>query len=263
MISNSTIAGLIIAALLCFIIPIGAIIFYKLKNREASILNAVWGALGFFVFAMVLERLLHMVMLPIVQQNVWAYAFYGAFAAGIFEETARFLVFKTVMKKNTSPKDAVMYGLGHGGIESILVGSVNLITFAVIGILVNSVGVDEVLKITGAVDEATIAAAAQQIEALARQTFGMCMVSVLERVLAMVLHLSLSLWVFRAAREKGKLWLYPAAILMHAAVDFPAVLYQAGYFPIWVLYVFIAVCDVVAVFFAYKNFKAMKKQETV
>ncbi|MGN0683406.1 MAG: YhfC family intramembrane metalloprotease [Oscillospiraceae bacterium] len=263
MVSGSVIAALIVAAVLCLIIPIAALIFYKMRNRSVSVLSAVWGALGFFVFAMVLERLLHMVMLPIVQNNTWAYAFYGAFAAGIFEETARFLVFKTVMKKNTEPKDSIMYGIGHGGIESILVGSVNLITFAAIGILVNSVGIDEVLRITGATDEATIAIATAQIEGLTRQSVGMCFVSVLERVLAMIVHISLSVWVFRAAKEKGKVWLYPAAILAHAAVDFPAVLYQAGYFPLWVLYVFIAVCDVIVVIFAYKNFKSMKKHETI
>ena len=259
-ISASVIAALIASGLLCIIIPLAALIIYKKKNRKIKAMNAFWGGLAFFVFAMVLERLLHMVMLPVVQNNIWLYGLYGAFAAGIFEETARFVVFKTIMKKDTDPRNSIMYGIGHGGMESVLVGGLSLIMLAVVGIMVNSVGVEETLKLTGATDEATIAVATAQIEALTKQSVGMCFVSVLERCLAMVLHTALSVWVFRAAREKGKIWLYPAAILMHAAGDFPAALFQRGMLSIWTVYVIVVVLVAIAVFIAYKNFKAMKKR---
>lgn len=262
-VSGSIIAALIVCGLLCVLIPLGALIIYKKKNRDIKAMKAFWGALAFVLFALVLEQLLHMVMLPIVQKNIRIYGLYGAFAAGIFEETARFVVFKTVMRKDADPRNSIMYGIGHGGIEAVLISGTSLISLAFIGILVNSVGMDEVLKITGATDEATIAAAAAQITALQSQSVGMCFVSVFERILAMILHIALSVWVFRAAREKGKAWLYPAAILMHAAVDFPAVLFRDGTLPLWMLYVIIAVLDVIAVFIAYKNFKAMKKTKNV
>ncbi len=260
MISNSVIAALIVCGLLCVIIPAAAVVIFKLKNREVSLLSALWGAVGFVVFALMLEQLLHMVMLPIVQKNIWIYAIYGAFAAGIFEETARFLVFKTVMRKKTAPKDGVMYGIGHGGVEAALVVGIGLINFASIGILVNTFGVDETLKMTGATTEATIAAATAQIAALQSQSVGMCFVSVFERILTMVLHVALSVWVFRAAKEKGKVWFYPAAILMHAAVDFPAALFQGGIIPIWAVYGIIAVLDAIAVFIAVKCYKSLNKQ---
>lgn len=259
-ISGSVIAALIICGLLCIVIPVAAIIAYKLKNRSVSLLSALWGAAGLVVFALILEQLLHMVMLPVIRNNVWLYGLYGAFAAGIFEETARFLIFKTVMKKKTDPKDSVMYGLGHGGVESALVVGVGLINFAIIGILVNSVGVDEVLKMSGVTDEAAIAAATAQIEGLTKQSVGMCFVSVFERILTMVLHVALSVWVFRAAKEKGKVWFFPAAILMHAAVDFPTMLFQGGLLPLWILYGIIAVLDVIAVFIAVKCYKSLNKQ---
>ncbi len=259
-ISNLVIAALIICGLLCVIIPLVALIIYKKKNRDIKAMNAFWGGLAFFVFAMVLEQLLHMVMLPVVKNNIWLYAIYGAFAAGIFEETARFVVFKTIMRKDTDPRNSIMYGIGHGGIESALIAGIGLINFAVIGILVNAVGVDETLKMSGATTEATIAAATAQIEALTQQSVGMCFVSVFERLLTMVLHTALSVWVFRAAKEKGKIWLYPAAILMHAAVDFPAALFQRGMLSIWTVYVFIAVLDAFAVLIAVKCCKSLNKQ---
>ncbi len=253
----SAIAGMIVAGLLCVIIPIALLIFYKLKNREVSLLSAVWGGLGFFVFALVLEQLLHLVMLPIAGKNMWAYAFYGAFAAGIFEETARFLVFKTVMKKKTSPKDGFMYGIGHGGIESILLIGTTMISYTAIAILVNTIGIDETLAMTGAVDEATKAIAMEQINGIASTTFAACMLSVFERILAIIIHLSLSIWVFKAAKEKKSVWLYPAAIVAHAAFDFPAALYQYGAIPIWVVYAIMAVLLAAIAIIAAKFYKSM------
>lgn len=263
MFSASTIAGLIICGLLCILIPIGAVIIFKLKNREVSLLGALWGALGFIVFALVLEQILHAVMLPILKDTVVPYVIYGVLAAGIFEETGRFVVFKTLMKKNNAAKDSIMYGLGHGGIESILIAGMTLLSYGIMALLVNTSGLDAVLTMTGATDEATIALATQTLEALTKQTFGTCLVSVLERLLAMTLHVSLSVWVFRAAKEKGKLWLYPAAILAHAIADIPAVLGQKNLIPIWLIYTLMAIIGIVVICLTYRCYKSMKKKETV
>ncbi|MFN8426958.1 MAG: YhfC family glutamic-type intramembrane protease [Anaerolineales bacterium] len=42
--------------------------------------------------------------------------------AGIFEETARYILFKFILKKSRSWKEGVLVGLGHGGTEAILIG---------------------------------------------------------------------------------------------------------------------------------------------
>ncbi len=258
--SSSCIAGLLIAGLLCCIIPIGAVIIYKLKNREVSLLSALWGALGFFVFALVLEQILHLVMLPVVMDTVWPYAFYGAFAAGIFEETARFLVFKTVMKKKTSPKEGIMYGIGHGGFEAIAIMGTTMLSYALLAIISNSLGFEQMLAMTSATDEATIEIATQQMTAVAQQTIGVSMLSVLERLIAMTIHISLSVWVFRAANEKKYVWLYPAAIVMHATVDFPVALFQKGMLSTSVMYILFSAFTVVAALIAVRIYKSMKKK---
>ena len=38
-------------------------------------------------------------------------------AAGVFEETGRLLAMKFCMKKDLDKKNAIMYGIGHGGIR--------------------------------------------------------------------------------------------------------------------------------------------------
>lgn len=53
-------------------------------------------------------------------------------------------------------------------------------------------------------------------------------VGLFERISAMMIHIGLSMIMFAAVRQKGKLWLYPAAICLHALADVPAALYQCG-----------------------------------
>src|SRR5512146_2191047 len=42
--------------------------------------------------------------------------------AGIFEETARYILFKWLLKKSRSWNEGVLVGLGHGGTEAVLLG---------------------------------------------------------------------------------------------------------------------------------------------
>src|SRR5579864_7902035 len=68
----------------------------------------------------------------------WAWLVVLALTAGLFEEVGRYFGYRVLMRREdkTWPK-AVMYGLGHGGFESIvlvgglmLVGVINLWSFA-------------------------------------------------------------------------------------------------------------------------------------
>jgi uncharacterized membrane protein YhfC len=50
----------------------------------------------------------------------------------------------------------------------------------------------------------------------------------LERLSAIMAHIGLSVLVFAAARKRGRFFLFPVAILLHAVLDVPAALYQQG-----------------------------------
>ena len=120
MFSAEVIAALAVGAALALVIPIAVAVIFKLKNRETWLPSLFIGAGTFIVFALVLEQLLHTVMIPIVRDNVILYSVYGALAAGIFEETGRFVAYKTLMRRRYTTKTAVLMGLGHGGIEAII-----------------------------------------------------------------------------------------------------------------------------------------------
>jgi len=57
-------------------------------------------------------------------QSGWQLLALGAalgLSAGIFEETARYVVFRYWLVKNSNTMLPVKYGVGHGGIEALLV----------------------------------------------------------------------------------------------------------------------------------------------
>ena len=105
----------------------GRLIYYKKKGGQVSAFFV--GCAVFVVFALLLESLVHNLVLkglPVGEKilgNTLLYALYGGLMAGLFEETGRFLAFKTVLKKRQdNDRNALMYGAGHGGIECILQG---------------------------------------------------------------------------------------------------------------------------------------------
>ncbi|MDO5111390.1 MAG: YhfC family glutamic-type intramembrane protease [Clostridia bacterium] len=210
-------------------VPILLLILWRKKTR-AKWSAALWGAVIFVVFVFVLESICHRLVLvgdgklpTFMNANPWVYATYGALAAGVFEETGRFVAFKWLLRKQNSKNTSVMYGIGHGGIESILLAGFSAISSLAFVLSLNAIGADAMLAAAG--DQA--ASLQASIDTLVNTGAAMFYVSGLERMTAIALHISLSVLVFMAVKRK-RFILYPIAILLHAGVDFFAVLYQQG-----------------------------------
>lgn len=257
--TTESLAAFAAAGLLCTAAPILTLIIIKKKNKDVPIAPFFIGCGVFLVFALVLEQLLHAVMLPLVQDSLLLYTVYGALAAGIFEETGRFLAYKTVMKKYTDPRASLVYGIGHGGIEAIVLVGISMLSYFVLGIMTNTMGIDEVIKLTADGDMTSVMAVIQQLGVLSRTTFGTAMLSVFERIIAVAFHISASVIVFEAARVKGRLWLYPGAVILHALLDVPAVLYQTGEIGLSLCYIIMTVFTGIVVFLGICSFKRIKK----
>lgn len=249
MFSTQTIAALAVEGLLGFAIPIAAVVIFKLKHRDAKLRSVFIGAGTFFVFAIVLESLLHRVMLPIVQDNTWAYAIYGALAAGVFEETGRLVAYKTLMKRNYSTENAVFMGIGHGGFEAMIIMGFSMLMYLVIAVTVNGYGGMEAFM--EATKDNVPAAMHDQmgalVEILEQVNFATVLLALYERLIAMTFHVCMSVWVYKAVTHK--MWLYPAAILTHALLDFFAALYSKGIITsALLLYIILTVFAAVIVF---------------
>ena len=95
------------AAELLFSLALPILVLVIWKKKEGTELRPAWiGAAAYFVFGMVLEQLINAAVLGTGSSAVsafllghpWLYAVYGGLSAGILEETARFLVYRTMLK---------------------------------------------------------------------------------------------------------------------------------------------------------------------
>jgi Predicted membrane protein len=222
MVPVSSIIAMGVCGLLGFAVPV-ALAWWLVKKHNAHLRTILIGAATFIVFALVLESLLHQLVLKgphgqAIMGNTWYYALYGGLAAGIFEETGRFLAMKFLLKKEPSKAlPAVAYGAGHGGVEMILIFGVTMISNIVLSVMINT-GASDTLLATAPAD--ALEQVQSQFEQLETATAGSFFLGFWERISALILQLGLSILVWTAVRKGGKwMWLFPAAILLHFLVD--------------------------------------------
>lgn len=203
---------------------------YLVRKHRARLSSILIGAGTFILFALVLESILHQLVLKgphgsDILGNTLLYALYGGLAAGVFEETGRFLSMKFLMKKEPSkPLPGIAYGVGHGGAEMLIIFGITMINNLVISALINSGQADAIFA---KVPEEAAGQLQAQLDQLQTLGAGPLLIGLWERFSALILHLGLSMLVWVAVRKGGKwLWLFPAAIVLHAIVDAGAVLLQ-------------------------------------
>ena len=208
-----------LTVLLLLALPCAAILRWK-KRTGGSLWVVAAGALGFFLFVTLLEGAAHRLLFAGPRRlwllaRPWRFALYGCAMAGIFEECGRYLLFRTLLKKQRDPSAALGAGLGHGCLEVLLHTALPLAACLAVGLLYRQGG------------EGAAAQAGPLYRTALGFTFWQGFFTLAERILAVVLHVSLSVVVFEAARENRPTRLLEA-ILLHGLADVPAALYQYG-----------------------------------
>ena len=234
-----TFAGIIFSLCISIALPVVLLIVVH-KKTKARMAMAVIGAATFFLFAMVLEQILHAVVLGVggerITGNIWIYGLYGGLAAGLFEEVGRFVAMRFAMKKQLNLPNALMYGVGHGGIEAILIVGLASVSNLVTSIMINAGTLEASL---GALDQATKEATLTQLSALWTTPSYQFFLSGIERIVAVTLHIALSVLVFQAVKlGKKRYWFLAFAI--HVGVDFATVI-AANYLNLVLVEVMLAV----------------------
>ncbi len=237
MVPTSSLILMAVNALLGIAIPV-CLSIYLVRRYHARPSTILIGAGTFILFALVLESAVHQLVLKgphgaAILGNTHWYALYGGLAAGIFEESGRFLSMKFLMKKEPSKAlPGVAYGVGHGGVEMLIIFGITMIGNLALSVLINSGQADTLFANVPADAAAQVQT---QLEQLQTTGAGTWLIGLWERISALMIHLGLSLLVWTAVRKGGKwLWLFPAAIALHALVDAGAVMLQksAGMVPL-------------------------------
>lgn len=218
-VSTVSMVGMVVSMIVAVLLPI-VLCVVVMKKTKAKLVSLVWGCGVFFVFALVLEQILHTVVLTVtgtkLTGNIWLYALYGATAAAVFEETGRFIAMKFGMKKYLSKENALMYGVGHGGIEAILLVGVAQVSNIITSFMINENQLDIIL---GALDETQKAATVESLSALWTTPGYMFFLGGVERVFAIMLQISFSVFMYVGVKQAKKSFV-AVAFALHFLVDF-------------------------------------------
>lgn len=262
MVPVSSIVAIVAVLLLTVFGPIGLAIFYAVRNKNQGIIPAwLLGAAGFFVMQVVIRLpiLSALSFLPgfvsFANNNYVLYAIILAFTAGLFELIGRYVVAKVLNKKGITYPKSISAGLGHGGIEAIvLVGMTYMSNLAYV-VMINTGSFDAAINQVAALGM-DITPYIQLKETLVGASPSLYLLAGYERILTIICHLAMSLIVcyFVAKKQDGKGILI--CLGLHTLLDMGAGLIPyfvptsgntaiAGYV---VIYTFLTVFTVLSVF---------------
>ena len=260
-IGKSSIPSLVITIILMVAIPVIFFLYWRRKYKQQTRISwLIAGALGFLITARVLELGVHYFCIiaenPVsrfINGHTAAFVLYGVTMAGVFEECGRYVILKYILKKNRRKENAVLYGIGHGGIEILAVVLPMIITYLAIAVQFSSGNTENALSALKITEE-TAAAALPSVQAAAAFDYAMMAMNVIERLLAMLMHIGLTVIVYYGVINAKKACLL-LAILLHMLADtFPA-LYQRGVVPLWAVEVWVAFWIIVVVSIAVKLYR--------
>lgn len=263
MISVSAILACMASLFISLILPLLILIVYGIRSKGKGIWSAwLLGAAGFFVTQILIRVPIVSVLstaewfTAFAHDHYWLYAFLLAFTAGLFELAGRYAVAKC-MKRNLTFRRALAAGLGHGGIEAMLVVGVTYINNLIYIFMINSGTFDTVLA-----QAAAAGVDVSQLELL-RDTFlttsgAMFLLGGFERILAMIAQASMSVIVCCGVHTQR---VAPALLLclgIHTLIDCTAgvsalstdamgsVLSQNAVY--WIIYTILVVVAILSVF---------------
>ena len=201
-------AGVIFAIVVSVGLPFIALLYAFYKKRYIPF------GLGILAFV-VSQVLLRIPLMQYIGQNSASYSMFSVtqpvlfsivigLSAGVFEELARFVAMRFLMKQRDW-QSGFLFGAGHGGIEAVLFVGISAVSLLLSPSLITS---GELYFVGG-----------------------------LERFFAMLLHIGLSIIVLQGVMQKRFLYVI-LAILIHGLVDA-----LVGIFPIYIPadYVLIAI----------------------
>lgn len=262
----ANVISIIIVMILAIAIPVMTFIILR-KKLNGKTKSFFVGCGVFLVFALILEQAfklpfyLNEACLNFFNKNLLISSLFGALLAGLFEEFGRFTAFKTILKKDLNDDfQSFMYGAGHAGMEIIAILFVSMVSNLYYSILINSGNINTLLSNSGGATAHAILLIKSQ---LINTKFYVFYLSIFERLFAFISHISFSVIVWFACKNK-KDWFYlPIAIFLHAGLDFVSVILSSMSYPVWLIELFILLISVLNAIFAYFTWKSKHSKPKV
>lgn len=218
-ISAGRIAATIVAILFEALFPLAAAWLVS-RRLHVSWRYFAYGAIIFLIFQLIsrvpIVLAIQGALAPQLQASrpfLFGWLAALALTAGLAEEIGRYVGYRWLFREEKTWSRAVMYGLGHGGLESMalvagltLLGLINLLALSTINLAA--------LPLTDEQREL----ARQQLAAVAAQPDWLPLVGAWERLWTLPVHVALSVMVLQVFR-RGQIWWLWLAIAAHTLVN--------------------------------------------
>ncbi len=229
MVSGLSITFMAITLLIVFIFPVGLWIYFY-KREKISGIAVLVGALTFFVSQIVLripllQLLQSQSFYAVIGKNIWLSSLFLSLTAGIFEEVGRFLSFKFLLKNKLQFKNGIAFGIGHGGIEAIMLTGLTYMNNLIFSLMINSGAFEQ---ISGSMTQEM---SNYIISGLTGTNSLMFLAAGMERVFAIIAHIAFSMIVLYGVKHRKNIYIV-YAILAHTLLNAPSVI-LSYYFGLW------------------------------
>jgi uncharacterized membrane protein YhfC len=208
-----------LSGVLMAVIPFGLSYYlarrYKLGGRLWWIAASTFilSQIGLIPFSLVVSGMFEQGRLPIPQGG-WAILFNAVLvgvSAGVFEELARYAMLRWWAKDARSWPQGLLAGLGHGGVEAIVIGLLVLFAFYQMSGLRQA-------DLSAVVPAEQLDLARQQVATFWSMPWHIPLLDALDRLFDLACQISYPILILQAFLRQQSRWV-GAAVLWHALVD--------------------------------------------
>ena len=224
-VSNSSIAAMCVTLFISLILPVVALIVYAVKNRKQGVASAWFlGAAGFFLMQVVIRVpiLSTLSLMPgfvsFVENHYVLYALMLGLTAALFEVVGRFACAKILIKNLTYTKGFAA-GLGHGGIEAMVLIGMTYVSNLLYVAMINTGAIEGVIAQTEVMGVEVSSEVYALVDALVNSPAYLYLLAGYERILAMIGHVAMTLVVFYFMSKKQTLKGIGICVLYHFVMD--------------------------------------------
>jgi uncharacterized membrane protein YhfC len=156
------------------------------------------------------------------------YSLFLGFTAALFETFGRYITLNFLLKKRLSYTTGIIHGIGHGGIEAILLVGLNNLIFVVFAILLNSGNPTPLSSIIPLSQQG-------MLQTSLMGDASLILMAGFERAVTMIFHISLSLLITIGIVKKRQLLYTGIVMILHTAVDSLAAFMSLNGVNVWII----------------------------
>lgn len=222
MISSSVMTALTVGVIITAAAPvIAAIILLAARKISPA---AFFSGFGAFAIS---QLVLRIPIMTLLSAQPWYTAFsvtvIGSlvicFTAGLFEESARLIFVRFVLKNHRSYNDSIGFGLGHGFCEMISLCGLGYISYLMLAAIYNGGSLEEYLGMSMPQEQTDLV-----ISSITSLTAPLIRMGILERISALMFHITASTVIFKGVRSGHSVRNWLIAIGLHTALNFITVM---------------------------------------